>query len=61
MEIIMIIETQRLIIRDLKTADEVSFAEMAADGSLNDIGINFLCNDRCMRSLANTIFSYYFK
>lgn len=43
MEIIMMIETQRLIIRDLKMADEVSFAEMAAGGSLNDIGFDKDC------------------
>ncbi len=32
----MRIETQRLIIRDVKTEDAVSFVEMVADGSLND-------------------------
>lgn len=39
----MLIETQRLVIRDLKTEDEVPFAEMAADGSLNDIGFDEDC------------------
>lgn len=34
----MLIETQRLIIRDLKLEDAGVFVEMAADGSLNDIG-----------------------
>lgn len=36
----MLIETQRLTIRDLKTEDEIPFVEMAADGSLNDIGFD---------------------
>lgn len=39
----MLIETQRLIIRDLKTEDAVSFVEMAADGSLNDVGFDRDC------------------
>ena len=39
----MLIETQRLIIRDLKTEDAVSFVEMAEDGSLNDIGFDRDC------------------
>ena len=39
----MLIETQRLVIRDLKTEDVVPFAEMAADGSLNDIGFDEDC------------------
>lgn len=39
----MLIETQRLVIRDLQTEDEVPFAEMAADGSLNDIGFDEDC------------------
>ena len=34
----MLIETKRLIIRDLKPEDGEIFAEMASDGSLNDIG-----------------------
>lgn len=40
----MQIKTQRLVIRDLKTEDAVSFAEMAADGSLNDIGFDKNCS-----------------
>lgn len=40
----MLIETQRLIIRDLKTEDAVFFAEMAADGSLNDVGFDSGCD-----------------
>lgn len=39
----MIIETQRLTIRDLKTEDGRSFIEMAADGSLNDCGFDRDC------------------
>lgn len=39
----MRIETQRLIIRDLETEDGVSFAEMAADGSLSDCGFDASC------------------
>lgn len=39
----MLIETKRLIIRDLQTEDEIPFAEMAADGSLNDIGFDEDC------------------
>ena len=40
----MLIETQRLIIRDLKTEDAILFAEMAADGSLNDVGFDRDCS-----------------
>ena len=40
----MLIETQRLIIRDLETEDGTSFAEMAADGSLNDCGFDKDCS-----------------
>lgn len=39
----MIIETQRLIIRDLKPEDGIFFVEMAADGSLNDCGFDKDC------------------
>lgn len=39
----MLIETQRLIIRDLQTEDEIPFVEMAADGSLNDVGFDKDC------------------
>ncbi len=41
----MLIETQRLIIRNLKTADAISFVEMASDGSLHDIGFDKNCNN----------------
>lgn len=41
----MNIETQRLVIRDLQSGDEKSFAEMASDGSLNDIGFDKNCNE----------------
>lgn len=40
----MLIDTQRLTIRDLKTEDEIPFAKMAADGSLNDIGFDKDCS-----------------
>ena len=39
----MLIETQRLIIRDLKLEDEKVFVEMASDGSLNDVGFDDSC------------------
>lgn len=39
----MTIETKRLLIRDLKTEDADSFAQMAADGSLHDIGFDKDC------------------
>ena len=39
----MRIETQRLIIRDLAPLDELSFAEMALDGSLKDVGFDADC------------------
>lgn len=39
----MQIETQRLLIREVKTEDEIPFVEMAADGSLNDCGFDRDC------------------
>ena len=39
----MQIETQRLLIRDVNTEDEIPFVEMAADGSLNDCGFDRDC------------------
>lgn len=39
----MLIQTKRLTIRDLKTEDEIPFVEMAADGSLNDVGFDKDC------------------
>ena len=39
----MQIETQRLLIRNIKTEDEIPFVEMAADGSLNDCGFDRDC------------------
>lgn len=44
----MEIETQRLLIQDVKTGDKIPFVKMAADGSLNDSGFekdcgNWLC------------------
>ncbi len=41
----MLIETPRLIIRDLKSEDEKVFADMASDGSLNDVGFNDSCGE----------------
>ena len=41
----MLIETQRLIIRDLKSEDEKPFVEMASDGSLHDVGFDDSCGD----------------
>lgn len=40
----MIIETKRLLIRTLEPEDEIPFIEMAADGSLNDIGFDSNCS-----------------
>ena len=40
----MQIETQRLLIRDVKTDDEIPFVKMAADGSLNDCGFDGDCS-----------------
>ena len=39
----MKIETQRLLIRDIKTEDAIPFVEMAADGSLTDCGFDRDC------------------
>ncbi len=40
----MKIETQRLLIRDVKTEDEVPYINMASDGSLNDCGFDVNCS-----------------
>ena len=39
----MIIETDRLIIRDIATSDGAAFIDMASDGSLTDIGFDTNC------------------
>lgn len=39
----MILETERLIIRELEEADAKHFAEMAADGSLKDVSFDTDC------------------
>ena len=39
----MLIETERLVIRDVTEEDGPAFAEMAADGSLKDIGFDRDC------------------
>ena len=39
----MQIETQRLLIRDVKTEDEIPYVEMAKDGTLNDCGFDRHC------------------
>lgn len=41
----MEIETQRLLIRDVKPEDEIPFVKMAADGSLNDCGFDRDCGN----------------
>lgn len=41
----MLIETERLIIRDLQSEDGEIFAAMAKDGSLKAIGFDESCND----------------
>ncbi len=41
----MQIETQRLFIRDIETDDAVPFAIMAADGTLNDCGLDKDCSN----------------
>lgn len=40
----MLIETERLKIRDVALSDEKSFIEMASDGSLNDVGFDRDCS-----------------
>ena len=44
-ELVMFIETKRLIIRDLEPDDEIDFVEMASDGSLIDIGFDDSCGE----------------
>lgn len=41
----MIIETRRLLIRELVLSDENAFIQMASDGSLKDIGFDIDCNE----------------
>lgn len=41
----MRIETERLVIRSIERGDEIVFAQMAADGSLNDIGFDANCGE----------------
>jgi hypothetical protein len=41
----MRIETERLIIRSIEPGDEKIFAEMAEDGSLNDVGFDEHCSE----------------
>ena len=42
----MLLETERLIIRDLESEDEIPFIEMAQDGSLTeDIGFDKECSE----------------
>lgn len=41
----MEIETQRLLIRDVKVEDKIPFVKMAADGSLNDCGFDKDCGN----------------
>lgn len=41
----MIIETERLILRDLESSDGKIFAEMALDGTLRNIGFDVNCNE----------------
>lgn len=40
----MVIETERLKIRDVALSDERAFSEMASDGSLNDVGFDRNCS-----------------
>lgn len=40
----MVIETERLKIRDMALPDEKTFIEMASDGSLNDVGFSRNCS-----------------
>ena len=40
----MVIETERLKIRDVALSDEKTFIEMASDGSLNDVGFDKNCS-----------------
>jgi len=38
----MNIETERIIIRSIQRGDEKAYAEMAKDGSLAEMGLDFL-------------------
>ena len=38
------VETQRLLIRDVAAEDKMPFVEMAADGSLKDMGFDKNCS-----------------
>ncbi|WP_155994792.1 hypothetical protein [Butyrivibrio sp. WCE2006] len=40
----MIVETDRLIIRDVAPPDGEAFIHMASDGSLNDVGFDKDCS-----------------
>lgn len=40
----MVIETERIKIRDIALADENTFIKMASDGSLNDVGFDRNCS-----------------
>ena len=40
----MMIETNRLLIRNIMAEDEAAFAKMAEDGSLNDVGFDKDCS-----------------
>ena len=40
----MLIQTERLTIRDLETGDGIIFSNMASDGSLHDIGFDSGCH-----------------
>ncbi len=44
--LLMQMETQGLLIRDVKIEDEIPFVKMAADGSLNDCGFDRDCGNR---------------
>ncbi len=41
----MQMETRRLLVRDVKTEDEIPFVKMAADGSLMDCGFDRDCGN----------------
>ena len=50
----MIIETSRLIIRELESSDEKPFIEMALDGSLKDVGFDVDCKQWMKKWIAES-------
>lgn len=56
----MVIDTEKLRIRDITLSDEEPFIEMASDGSLNDIGFDRNCGSCWMLILCGHGESRYY-